>query len=73
MSPDAPARRFEDWQLADELASSAERCVCDEFAASVNGTGTGPTLLQLEVSHTLRRAARRRLAAALRDIPSGGS
>jgi hypothetical protein len=73
MSPDGPARRFEDWQLADELASSAERCVYDEFTASMNGTAPGPTPLQLEVTHTLRLAARQRLTAALRDIPSSRS
>lgn len=69
MSPDIPSGRFADWQLADELASCAARCVVDAFTASVNGTGPGPTPLQLEVSDTLRLAARRLLAAALRDIP----
>ncbi len=69
MSPDVQSSRFEDWQLADELASCAERRVCDEFTALVDGTGPGPTTLQLEVSHALRLAARRLLTAALRGIP----
>lgn len=70
MSPDVPSSRFEDWQLADELASCAERCVCDAFSASVDGRGPGPTAVQLDVCRALRLAARRLLSAALRDLPS---
>lgn len=65
----SPSSRFEDWQLADYLASCAERCVCDAFTSSVTGTGPRPTGLQLEISHALRIEAKRLLIVALKDIP----
>jgi len=69
MSPKGPSNRFANWQLADELASCAERCVSDAFAASAKGAGPSPTPLQLDVSHRLRLAAKRLLTEALRDVP----
>jgi hypothetical protein len=64
----SPSDRFEIWQLADELASAAERIVCDAFTNSVNGVGKRPTQLQLDVSHALRISAKRMLIAATEDI-----
>ena len=69
--PETPSDRFENWQLADEMASSAERAVCDAFTACANGVGLRPSDLQLEVSHALRIKAQRLLSAAARDIDRG--
>ncbi|MDB5872960.1 MAG: hypothetical protein JWQ07_2402 [Ramlibacter sp.] len=56
---------FLDWQLADELASSAERTVCDAFTSLARGSGLRPSDIQMKVARSLRKAATTRLKSAL--------
>ncbi|NPC58701.1 hypothetical protein [Caenimonas soli] len=59
---------FELWQLADELANSAERIVCDAFTASTHGIGRPPSDIQLDVAHALRKTSKLKLKAALEGL-----
>lgn len=59
---------FELWQIADELANSAERIVCDAFTASTHGIGLPPSGIQLEVAHALRKTSKLKLKAAMEGL-----
>lgn len=56
---------FLNWQLADELASAAERIVCDAFTSLAGGDGLRPSDIQMKVALNLRRTASSRLKSAL--------
>ena len=56
---------FLDWQLADELASAAEKLVVDGFTSLMSGAGLHPSDIQMQVALSLRSTATARLKRAL--------
>jgi hypothetical protein len=70
-----PSVEFALWQLADDVANSAEQTARDAFTVSSDGKGLRPSEIQLEVSRALRKTARLRLKAALQSLekPKGSA
>ena len=55
---------FEEWQMADGLANTAERLISAQLTAYAKGEGPTPNPLHLEIATALRKTARVRLHAA---------
>lgn len=62
--------KFALWQLADELATGADKLVLEAFTVAVDGRGGRPSEMQVAVSVALRAAASQRLKIALECFES---